>query len=402
MKNILIITEFIAVPGKNTNSRFRYLTNMLVERNINVEIVTTNFSHTEKKHRFFDKDKVKCNYGFTMLDEPGYKKNVSLKRIYSHYIFSRNLKKYLKNIKNKPDIVYCAVPSLDSAKVAAKFCENNNIRFIIDIQDLWPEAFKMVFNIPIISNIIFFPMKKKADYIYKSADDIIAVSDTYVDRATKVNKKYKNKLTVYLGTDLDKFDACKEEKYNETESSKNIKVVYVGTLGHSYDLETVIGALKILSDSGIKNIEFIVMGDGPLKEKFESYANEKNVKCKFLGRLPYEGMVKKLCTCDIAINPIRNSSAASIINKVGDYAAAGLPVINTQESREYRKLVEQYDIGLNCENGNPEDLAEKLKILIDDEKLRKLKGKNNRKLAEEKFDRKCTYKKIVELIKDVM
>ena len=72
------------------------------------------------------------------------------------------------------------------------------------------------------------------------------------------------------------------------------------------------------------------MGDGPLKEEFENYAEEKKVDCQFTGRLEYEKMVGLLCSCDIAVNPIKKGSAGSIINKVGDYAAAGLPVINTK------------------------------------------------------------------------
>lgn len=62
---------------------------------------------------------------------------------------------------------------------------------MIDIQDIWPEAFKMVFNVPIISDLIFYPMKKMADYIYSRADSIVAVSDTYADRASTVNKEYE-------------------------------------------------------------------------------------------------------------------------------------------------------------------------------------------------------------------
>ena len=81
------------------------------------------------------------------------------------------------------------------------------------------------------------------------------------------------------------------------------------------------------------------MGNGPLQEVFEAYGKEKEVNCDFTGRLSYGEMVGKLCSCDIAVNPIRAGSAGSIINKVGDYAASGLPVINTQESVEYRKLV---------------------------------------------------------------
>lgn len=59
----------------------------------------------------------------------------------------------------------------------------NNVRFIIDIQDLWPEAFKMVFKLPIVSDIVFAPFNFLANGIYKRADEIIAVSDTYVNRA---------------------------------------------------------------------------------------------------------------------------------------------------------------------------------------------------------------------------
>ena len=133
-------------------------------------------------------------------------------------------------------------------------------------------------------------------------------------------------------------------------------------------------------------------------DEYKEYAKKANINVDFTGPLPYEEMVGKLCSCDIAVNPIRKGSAGSIINKVGDYAAAGLPVVNTQESKEYRKLVEDYQIGFNVENGNAVELAEKLELLYKDESLRKRLGNNNRKLAEEKFDRARTYKEIKKLI----
>ena len=44
------------------------------------------------------------------------------------------------------------------------------------------------------------------------------------------------------------------------------------TLGHSYDLTSVFDALEILKRKGYNNLKFIIMGDGPLKKKFEGYA----------------------------------------------------------------------------------------------------------------------------------
>lgn len=58
-------------------------------------------------------------------------------------------------------------------------------------------------------------------------------------------------------------------------------------------------------------------------------------------------MVGLLCSCDIAVNPIKKGSAGSIINKVGDYAAAGIPVVNTQENLEYKNILEEYNAGIN-------------------------------------------------------
>ena len=396
MKNIAIITQYVSMPGEKSNGRFRYISNLLADANYKVELITTNFSHRDKKHRTYVEDiEKRIQYKFTMLDEPGYKKNISLKRFYSHYVFAQNLKKYLKTLENI-DCLYCAIPSLSAAKVVAKFAKKNNIRFVIDIQDLWPEAFKMVFNVPLISDILFYPMKKVADYVYKSADDIVAVSETYLNRALKINKIAKNKISIFLGTDLDYFDKSHNE--HEMITFDNVfRIAYIGTLGNSYDIKCVIDAIKILKDKGINNILFEVMGSGPLKIEFEKYAKQKGVNCEFTGRLNYEEMVGYLCICDIAVNPIKKDSAASIINKVGDYAAAGIPVLNTQESIEYKKLVEDYQIGYNIENGNSEDLAEAIEYLYKNEDLRKKLGKNNRRLAEEKFDRKITYLKIKEI-----
>lgn len=395
--DIVIVSQYLRDIEcfESNNSRFVYIAKLFAKSDENnVEIITSDFNHIKKEK--FNKVGELAGVKITTCHEPGYSKNVCLKRFNSHKKLSKNIKEYLEKRK-KPDIIYCAIPSLAVGKIVAQYAEKNGVRFVIDIQDLWPEAFKMVFKIPLLSNAIFYPMKRQANYIYKCADDIIAVSETYCNRALKVNKKVKKGLSVFLGTDLNYFDEC--AKKNKVEFDDDlVRIAYIGTLGHSYNIPIVIDAIRYLNDKGINNLKFIIMGDGPLKEEFENYAEEKKVDCQFTGRLEYEKMVGLLCSCDIAVNPIKKGSAGSIINKVGDYAAAGLPVINTQENNEYRNLVEEYKIGFNCENNNSNDLAEKINILWNDEKSRKEFGKGNRKLAEEKFDREKNYKKIIELI----
>jgi glycosyltransferase involved in cell wall biosynthesis len=395
MKDILIISHFSFTPNEIGNDRFNYLADILAENN-DVEIVTTDFSHNRKTHRTVKNGELKkIKYKFVLLHETGYKKNVTLKRFYSHYVFGGNLKNYL-NRRKRPDVIYCAIPSLDAGVVAAKFAKDNKIKFIIDVQDLWPEAFKMVFNVPLISDNLFKPMMKKADFIYAQADSIVGVSQTYVNRALKSNKKCLIGHSVFLGTDLSEFDRFVVDN-KIMKPTEEIWIAYVGTLGNSYDITNIIDALAKLKEQGISNLRFIVMGDGPLGEKFKNYAIKRQVPCKFTGRIDYKEMVGVLSSCDIAVNPIMHGAAQSIINKVGDYAAAGLPVISTQECPEYRDLVSYYNIGYNCENGNVSDISKKIEYLINDKEKRIAMGLANRKLAEEKFDRRKSYQEIVNL-----
>jgi len=395
MKDVLIIAHFCNDMDGKGNNRFNYLSEFLAEKGFRVELVTSGFSHTTKSGR--DTCIQHTKYKLTYIPEPGYKKNVSVQRFLSHHVMSMNLKKYLA-AREKPDVVYCAVPSLDVAEAAAGYAEENSIRLILDIQDLWPEAFKMVFRAPGVSSTLFYLMKRQADRIYAAADEIVAVSQTYAGRALKASRKCSEAHVVFIGSELDSFDRLARDNKCSSKPEGEIWLAYIGTLGSSYDLICVLDALKTIQDKGVRNIKFIVMGGGPLKEKFRRYAEEHEIYAEFTGILGYGRMAGLLASCDIAVNPIRRGSAGSIINKHGDYAAAGLPVVNTQESEEYRALLEDYKAGLNCENGNSEDVAEKLLLLCEDEHLRKTMGANSRRLAREKFNRKQTYTEIAELI----
>lgn len=390
MKDIVIIANFCRDFSETDNGRFMYLCKKLSVDN-KVEIITSDFSHGTKKR----KKPLKHSWPFTItfLHEPGYDKNISLKRFYSHYMWGKEVEKYL-NKRKRPDVIYSAVPSLTGPLKAAKYCERNDIRFIIDIQDLWPEAFKLAFNVPVISDIIFAPFNAYVNGIYKRADEICAVSKTYADRAKYVNKKNSGIHVAFLGTKLATFDEYAEE--NQVEKNVNeYWLGYCGSLAASYDLKCVMDALNVIRQKGYKPPKFIVMGDGDRKAEFEKYAEEKNIDAVFTGRLPYEKMCGMLCACDMTVNPIAAGSAGSIINKHGDYAASGLPVLNTQESKEYRRLVHDYKMGYNCKNGDAIDLAEHIIKLLTNEQLRLLMGKNARKCAEEKFDRQNSYQELI-------
>lgn len=385
--DILILANFCGNVTEKGNSRFLYLADILAEKH-QVEVVTSDFCHGLKAH--YEKPPLAHSYKLTLIHEKGYPKNICLSRFASHRTFGKNFAAYLAGRK-KPDVIYAAVPSLTAPLAAADYCRKNGVRFVIDVQDLWPEAFEMVFRVPVASALAFAPFRSMADRIYRAADGVCAVSRTYVDRVLAVNRKVKEGACVYLGTRLEDFDRNAQENAVTDKTSGALWLGYCGSLGASYDLTCVFDALALLKTRGKTPPEFIVMGDGSRRAEFETYAREKGVDARFTGMLPYAKMCGLLSACDITVNPIVGASAASIINKHGDYAASGLPVLNTQESPEYRDLVEEYRMGFNCENGSAEDLADKLLRLLEDPALRAEMGRNARRCAEERFDRKNSY-----------
>lgn len=399
-RDIMLIVNYWHFEQEKASSRYRSFANTLCEK-YDLEVVTSTFCHLTKKQRdakalFLDN----LPYKMTLQYEKGYKKNVGLDRIASYTQFGKNVKKYLEKRK-KPDLIIVSVPSLGVADEVTKFANKNNIPVIVDIQDLWPEAFKMALSIPIISDILFYPMKKQADSIYSRADRIMAVSDTYVARGLKVNKKDNQGLSIYIGSD----SKLIEEKTNGItvdKPSDEFWVGYVGALGHSYDIQSVIDAIKKLNKQGINNIKFIVMGEGILKEQFEQYAKESKVNVEFTGLLDYGKMMKTLSACDVAVNPIVGKSVSSIINKVADYAAAGVPVVNTQNSLEYRQLLDKFNAGINVENGNIEELASAIKTLYYDDSMRNNMHNSSLEMYNNLFDRQKTYYKIIPVIEELL
>ena len=62
------------------------------------------------------------------------------------------------------------------------------------------------------------------------------------------------------------------------------------------------------------------------------------------------------------------------------------------------KLLNKYNAGLNCVNGDIKDISEKIEKLINNKMERLSMGKANRLMANELFNRKKTYDKIIKRI----
>lgn len=105
-----------------------------------------------------------------------------------------------------------------------------------------------------------------------------------------------------------------------------------------------------------------------------------------LGMLDLEARVAVMACADVLLLPYTNRSVNRFRypNKLGDYLAAGRPIV-TNLTGDLGRLVADERVGLIAED-TPESFASAVKRLFDDESLRDELGRRGRELAESKLD----------------
>lgn len=404
MKKIAVITMGVRLNDEPGYTRFRYICEFLADAGYEVDLITTTFQHWQKEQRNIAKiqqDDYKFHIKF--IFEPGYKKNIDLRRVRSHKIAAKNLTTLLEREGNY-DLIYAEIPPNDVALAAAEYAKSRNIPFVADVNDLWPEAMRMVLDIPVVSDALFHPLQRDAEKVYSLVSGVIGTSDEYRDRPFENQKRDIPKATVYVGNELAVFDEGAEKNQDKVQKTEGaFWVSYAGTIGTSYDIKTMVLAAEILANRGYNKIKFKILGDGPLRKELEELADTKQIyNVEFVGYTPYDKMAAYLKKSDILVNSFVKKAPQSIVTKIGDYLAAGKAMINTCSSKEFRDKVEKDGFGVNIEAENAEILANAIEDLYNNgEKCREM-GRKAREIAEEQFDRPKAYRKIEELIRGLI
>ena len=120
MKKIAMIVTDVALAGEKGLGRMFYLAELFCKNGIQVDLFTSRFQHWLKVFRTQEEmDAIiaasKCNVIFK--DEPGYTKNVQIKRILSRRVLTRNIMEHIE--KESYDLIYSQIPDNHLASVAA-------------------------------------------------------------------------------------------------------------------------------------------------------------------------------------------------------------------------------------------------------------------------------------------
>ena len=402
-KRIAIYTQDAKLGNEVKGAtRYVYLATLLHEHGYEVDFITSGFQHWEKRQRDVEHfDAGTDAYTIRFIEEPFYPKNMCPQRIWAHHVVAKRVAKYFDEHYDY-DLIYCQIPPNDVAREIGKAAQKFNIPFVVDVNDLWPEAFRVAFDVPVLSDILFAPFYRQAKAVYQMADAVVGTSDEYRERGLRDARAGIPSETVYVGNQLCEFDAgVTAHALQIDKPAGDIWVSYAGTLSACYDLETLVKAMALVQKTH-PEAKLQILGDGSERDNLKAAAHSSGAEVVFHGYLPYSQMAAWLSKSDITINSLVEKAAQSIVTKIGDYLAAGKPMVNTSCSKEFRAKVKNDEFGVNVKPGDAEGMASVLIDLIENPSRRARMGERARAIAEEQFDRPHSYLKTVRLIEELI
>jgi len=353
------LSIWIIAPFSHFDSnRFLHIARSISDRGYDVTFFTSIFNHYKKKKK--DISQPVNGIKFKFIYEPGYFKNVSIRRLLSHGIFDIYLLfSCIKVIvvSGSPNSIYCAIPHNFASVFIGILSKFTRSKFIVDIHDTWPESILSVYALKKWLVPFYHIWKFAASVGIRLADVVFAESQKYAERADAVRLPHQQSPAncVYLGGDLSYYAQANEDVQLPTEIEEATKrFVYVGNLGVNYDLESVIKVFARLKKYYPKAC-LVFLGGGEQESKLRGMARDFGINAWFSGFIEHKDLVSILSKMDYGINSFASGGNVAYSYKLNDYLLVGIPVINNLPGEAW-SLVDQFGLGYNYKAGYDSEL----------------------------------------------
>lgn len=407
---VWVINPYGNIPGEGWRTyRTTLIANAFVANGHQVVSWVSNIQHRSKQKRTETwKDiQVNPNYLIKIVPSTGYLGHISLARIKYERTYAKNLCAKALETDEKPDLIILGEPALFIFDIIKKLVKQKEAALIIDVIDLWPELFNILLpnRLDFLGKVLFAPLYYRRNLLFKKADGIMAVARDYLQIGLNAKPTVPGAV-VYWGLNVEEVKVPLDHNYQKKELNSlekkdgEVWLVYAGTLGSNYDIDTLLQCGLLLAKRNVA-VKLLIAGDGPLKEMVEQFiAVEKLTNVVYLGSLLSQDLSLLYTKCDIALSSYVLHSTVSMPIKAYDYLAAGLPLINSL-GRDLGSFVTGRKVGIQYEPENAEAMFAAVLQLVNDQDLRLQMKKNALVLADE-FDAVKQYQKAVVLAEKVL
>lgn len=392
---LLILTQYFPPEIGAPQNRLYELALRLQKKGVEVSVLTAMPNYPQMKIHQNYKGKCYCKETLNEL-------KIHRARIYvsqSKSIISRLLNYFSFVISaffigafklKKQDVLMVESPPLFLGITAYLLAKLKGAKLLFNVSDLWPESAE---KLGIISNKFLLSMATKLEeFCYKKSSLISGQTQGIVNN---ISTRFPNKNVYWLknGVDINFYDVNKEIekdawKNENNYSNEDFILFYGGIIGHAQGLEVILNAAKKLDE--YKNIKFVLLGNGPEKEKLIKLRDElKLTNLRFFDAVPKSEMQRIIMSTNATIIPLKRLDLfkGAIPSKIFENLALKKPIILGVEGEAEELFIKQGKCGVSFIPEDSENLAKQILKLYNDRNLVVELGENGLKYVSENFNR---------------
>ena len=267
---------------------------------------------------------------------------------------------------NPPDLLFL---------VALPFKWFGRTRFVFDHHDINPELYEAKFERRGFFHRLLLLFERLT---FKTADVVMSTNESYAEIARERGKvDPRDNFIVRSGPNLARLKVVPPEP--AWRNGRDHMIGYVGVMGDQEGLDLILETARVMVRERGRNVQFVLMGDGPALEGLRALAAELGVAdyITFTGWANDQIVFPVLSTADVCVGPDRVNAMndKSTMNKILEYMAFSRPIVQFDVTEGRRSAG---DASLYAKVNDPVDFADRIIELLDDPDRRAAMGELGR------------------------
>jgi glycosyltransferase involved in cell wall biosynthesis len=267
------------------------------------------------------------------------------------------------------DLVIIPTPPITLVSLAGWFKKNYHCKFYVILRDIFPQN---AVDLKIMSkkNPAYWYFRQKEKQMYRIADFLGCMSQGNIDYVLSHNPWVEKKKLHLLPNWRNLQPLLDREEIKSTRESLGLSseflVFFGGNIGKPQKIENIVALIEACQE--VRNLWFLIVGDGNERQKLEDMIHLKNLKnVKLLGRVNSERYHQLLQAADVGLISLSEDfTIPNIPSKTLSYFNAKKPILaSTDKNTDYPDILKESGAGLWCEAGKTRELKEQLIYLME-------------------------------------
>ncbi|NVN92172.1 MAG: glycosyltransferase family 4 protein [Desulfuromonadales bacterium] len=353
----------------------------------------------------------------------GYRKSLSTSeivngiRVVRCYLYTSPKKTFFRRVVNyltfavssfgaammlrRQDLLFMVSPPLTNGLMALFLRHIKGIRYIFNVQDIFPDV---AISTGVIRNGFLIRFLKSLELlIYHGAERIAVISEGF--RGNLLAKGVSDAKIRVIDNWIDTGEIVPMPRDNEFARAHGLPgkfvVLYSGTIGMISGAKILIECAEKLKDR--KDILFLFVGEGVVKTEIEEKARATGLdSIRFLPFQPRNILSQVQSSADVSVvTLLHRKGNSSVPSKILGYMAAARPVIaSVDPDSDTSRLIERAGCGICVNAEDAPALTEAIETLYNDREKAALLGRQGREFLVAQCNRKVITSKYESLFSE--